>query len=98
MSENTENKDETYVKPNIEFELPKEKRQVCRDIVKEIKDFGISQRQLLFLIQLLSLELENREVMNALSKAIGENRNKISAGNKLIVPEETKKAKSKLAY
>lgn len=80
--------EEVYVQPNIDHELSKEKRQQCREIVREIKEFGVSQRQLLFLIHLLTMELENREVLMALTKAIGEVRNQIPAGNKLIVSEE----------
>lgn len=86
-----------YVQPNIDHELPKEKRQICRDIVKEIKEFGVSQRQLLFLIQLLAMELENREALQAISKAIGEVRKDIPVGNKLILSEQSKTAK-KLVY
>ena len=33
--------------------------QVCREIVKEIGDFGINDRQRVTLINLLALELEN---------------------------------------
>ena len=34
---------------------------VCRQIVKEIMSFGVSQQQLLFVIELLAFELENRD-------------------------------------
>ena len=40
--------DNEYIVPNIEFKLPKEKRQECRDIVLEIRKFGVSQRQTLY--------------------------------------------------
>ena len=76
-----------YVKPNIEHKLPAHKRMECREIVKEVRNFGVSQRQLLYLIYLLSRELENREVMVALTKAIGDNREKIKLSN-LILPED----------
>ena len=82
-----EEQEPIYVQPNIEHELQKDKRQICRDIVKEIKDFGVNQRQILFIIQLLAMELENREVMNSLTKAVGEARKEIPVGNKLILPE-----------
>lgn len=65
-----------YITPNIEIKLSKEKRQECRDIVKEIKEYGIGQRQFLYLIYLLSLELEDAETMKSLTKVIGENREK----------------------
>lgn len=77
--------DVVYVQPNVEIELPKEKRQVCRDIIMEIKNFGVNQRQILFLIQLLAMELENTEVMKAIVKTIGNVRKDIPAGNKLVV-------------
>lgn len=93
MNEEHQETEEVYVQPNIEHELPKDKRQMCREIVREIKEFGVSQRQLLFLIHLLTMELENREVLMALSKIIGEVRNQIPVGNKLITPEEKRKVK-----
>lgn len=66
-----------YIKPNIELKLSKEKRQECRDIILEIRKFGVNQRQMLYLIYLLSLELEDNVTMKALAKAIGENRENI---------------------
>ena len=42
----------------------------CRQIVTEILNFGISQRQILKLLYLLSLELENRELMVQLAEII----------------------------
>lgn len=60
-----------YVQPNIEFELKKEARQTCRDIVLEIKRFGVSQRQMIYLIYLLSLELEDTDLMKLIAKSIG---------------------------
>lgn len=80
-----------YIKPNIETKLLPKKRQECRDIVLEIKKFGVSQRQMLYLIYLLSLELEDIEIMKALTAAIGENRDKIPVDNtpKLILGTES---------
>jgi len=40
----------------------------CRQIVKEILDFGVTEYQKIKIIQLLSLELEDREKMNKLSE------------------------------
>jgi hypothetical protein len=77
-----------YVQPNIEHELSKEKRQACRDIVKEIKEFGVNQRQILFLIQLMAMELENGDAMRAINKAVGEVRKEIPVGNKLILTDK----------
>lgn len=77
----------SYIQPNIEIKLSARKRNECREIVREVKDFGVNQRQMLYLIYLLSLELENREVMLALTKAIGDNREKIKVSN-LVLPDQ----------
>lgn len=82
-----------YVEPNIEHELPKDKRQTCREILKEIKEFGVNQRQILFLIHLLAMELENQEAMRAISKTVGDVRKEIPVGNKLILAEQPKNNK-----
>lgn len=74
---NEENEEESDYSYNIETKLSKEKRLECRKIVKEIKDFGVSQRQILFLIQQLGLELENRETMIAITDAVKKHRDKI---------------------
>ena len=63
--------------PNIEFRLTKEKRMECRDIVLELRDRGLSQRQFLYLIQILATELENVTAMKAIVAAVGENRDNI---------------------
>ena len=46
--------------------------EICRKIVKEIMDFGVNQRQLGKVIYLLSLNLENIEVVQELSAVIKE--------------------------
>lgn len=92
LSEASEDSQEGFVKPNIEYQLSKEKRQIVRDILLEIRKFGVSQRQILFLIYLLALELENQDAMKAIVAAVGENREKIPLDriekpeNKLILP------------
>lgn len=40
-----------------------EKILVCREIVKKIVDFGVTQEQLLLIIQFLGYELENHDQM-----------------------------------
>jgi hypothetical protein len=82
-----------YIKPNIETKLSTKRRQECRDIVLEIKKFGTTQRQMLYLIYLLSLELEDIETIRALTTAIGVNRDRIPVDSlaeenipKLILP------------
>lgn len=74
-----------YIKPtSIETQLSKEKREECRFIVKQLNDFGFGQRQLLFLIELLALQLENRETMLAVKQAVATNRNKVAV-SKIIL-------------
>ncbi len=47
-----------------------EENLVCRQILKEISNFGITQRQQLFLIYLLGTELENVEHMKAITSLV----------------------------
>lgn len=75
--ENEQEEGVAYIKPNIDITLGADKRMECREIVQEIRKFGVGQRQMLYLIQLLALELENREVMIALMEALRENREKV---------------------
>ena len=53
-----------------EFENDAEKTIQCRQIVKEIIDFGVSDFQKLKIMELLSLELENRNHMLQIIDAI----------------------------
>lgn len=50
-----------YGKTNFEDEL--EQTVKSREIVKEILDFGVSDFQKIKIIELLGLELENRDLM-----------------------------------
>jgi hypothetical protein len=68
---------EPVIEPNIEMELSKEKRDIVREIIKEIKNFGVSQRQLVYLIFCLSMELENIVLAKELTSLIGKHRSKI---------------------
>ena len=43
---------------------------VAREIVSEVLNFGVSQQQILRVAYLLSLELENREMMIDISECI----------------------------
>lgn len=49
-----------------------EENEECRKIVKEILNVGLTQRQQMFLIYLLSLELENIEYVKVLTEVIKE--------------------------
>ena len=42
----------------------------CRQIVKNIINFGINERQKIKIMQLLSLELESRDAMNIILEAV----------------------------
>jgi len=44
----------------------------CRDIVRTIMDYGVSQQQLLHICKLLSLELEDGNAMKRISNLVGE--------------------------
>lgn len=44
-----------------------ERLQQCRDIVREIENFGIDEMQRMQIINLLSLGLENREALEQIS-------------------------------
>tara|TARA_B100000686_G_C16775358_1_gene968043 strand:+ start:2340 stop:2567 length:228 start_codon:yes stop_codon:yes gene_type:complete len=59
-----------------ENELHLEKMTICREIVKKIIDFGVTEKQKQQIIYLLSLELENRDVMLSISKTINGENNK----------------------
>lgn len=75
--ENNEENNVGYITPNIEMKLSAQKRKECREILLEIRKFGVSQRQILYLVYLLSLELEDNVTMRALVSAIGQNRENI---------------------
>lgn len=60
----------------------------CRDILREILNFGVSEHQKKFLIRLLALELEDTNLMNRISDAI---EGKENNSKKLIInPKELK--------
>ncbi|MDB4337411.1 hypothetical protein OAA09_00170 [bacterium] len=67
-------------------ELDVKDRVKCREIVNEIMKFGVNQSQILQIMYLLSLELENREIMIHLQKECKDAMNgKINKGSSLIV-------------
>ncbi len=43
----------------------------CREIVKKICDYGVSQQQILMIIGMLALELEYRELSFQLTNLVG---------------------------
>jgi hypothetical protein len=62
-----------------------EKMQQCRDIVREIDNFGVDDLQRMQIIYLLSLSLENREALENVTQAI-----KPFIGSPLEEAEKTK--------
>ena len=46
---------------------------ISRQIVQEIMDYGVTQFQICKIIELLALELENRDLMIALREVINDN-------------------------
>lgn len=82
----------SYVAPNyIETKLTKASKQKCRNMVRTINEFGISQREKLFLIYLLSLELEHRESMLKITKAVGECQGSIESPKVIIEDDKPQK-------
>lgn len=82
-----------YVSPSyIETTLSKEKKQECRDIVRSVNEYGISQRQKMFLIYLLTLELENVKLMKRLTSVIAEENTTVQDAKVLVSTDDTKQA------
>jgi hypothetical protein len=61
-----------------------ERLQQCRDIVREIENFGIDEMQRMQIINLLSLGLEKREALEQISSII-----KLHLGSPLEEAEKT---------
>ena len=57
---------------STEQETSAEKSIICREIVAKILDFGVDQGQILKIIKLLSLELENRDIMKTILDCLSE--------------------------
>lgn len=51
--------------------------QVCRDIVKEIGDFGINDKQRITIINLLALELESNDLSRKIINIIKDSEDNI---------------------
>ena len=68
-----------------------EEKQTCREIAKEVTNFGVSQRQQLFLIYLLALELEDVEKMQVLTSVIRD-----LAGDDLFIVDRSQDSTSSI--
>lgn len=76
------------IKPNyIETELTPTQKQKCRDIVRVVKEYGLTQREIPYLVYLFSLEHENRNFYGGVGKLVGE----ITKCNNLSVPDNNQK-------
>ena len=53
-----------------EYEIDAGKMLECRQIVKNLNDFGVNEKQKVQLIYLLSLELESKNAMDILVEAV----------------------------
>lgn len=80
----------SYIKPSLEMKLTPAKKNECRDIVKEIKTFGVNQRQFLFIIELLAMELEDNNVMRGIKSLVANTREEMNKEPEgLILPSSS---------
>jgi hypothetical protein len=56
----------------MQAEKHAEENEACRQIVKEINNFGVTQRQVLMVIYLLATELENVDQMRTITRQVRE--------------------------
>lgn len=49
-----------------------EENQACRNIIKQIMDYGVNQRQVMMLIYLLGMELESVDQMRSVTSLVKE--------------------------
>lgn len=60
-----------YIKPKyVELSLSKDRKQELRALLKTLNEYGMSQRDRLFLMYIMALELESREAMTAIVDGI----------------------------
>jgi hypothetical protein len=79
--------EEQSVKPGyIETNLTPAKKLECRQIVRTINDYGVSERQKVFLVYLLALELTDRTLGSAIESCFVQAQNRPQKGEtKLLV-------------
>jgi hypothetical protein len=56
----------------------------CREIVREIIDFGVNESQKLQIIYLLSLELESRDKMIGISNLVKSQKDELTDKKKIL--------------
>lgn len=67
--------DNTLKYGQLDSERKAEENKTCRQIVSEINHFGVSERQKLFIIYLLALELEDNDRLLAITSIAKESDN-----------------------
>ncbi len=60
----------TMMYGQLQSEKTAEENQICRQVVREISLFGVTERQRLLIIYLLALEVEDIERMRAITSTI----------------------------
>ena len=65
----------TYGETNVESES--NDATVCRQIIREVIQFGVSQNQLLILVELLAMELENRDHLQRIASLVKDLRDNV---------------------
>lgn len=60
----------THTYGKLDIEKKTEESKIARDITKTVLEFGVNQQQILRIAYLLSLELEDREIMLKVSECI----------------------------
>jgi len=58
----------------------------CREIVQEILAFGVNQNQIKSIIKLLAIELEDIDIMKAISQILTENVNEQATAVNILKP------------
>jgi exoribonuclease R len=72
------------------IEIDAEKLSECRHIVKNIVNFGVTEAQKLQLIYLLAIEMESREALEIITKAVKEIREEDKNTNFNLTEESLK--------
>lgn len=71
----------------LKSEKVAEENQICRQIVREISLFGVTERQRLMVIYLLAMEIEDPERMRAITTLVKE-----LAGTEVFLSGQTEEA------
>jgi hypothetical protein len=78
-------KDKQYITPSyIETKLNSDRKMEARNIVRVINEYGVSDRQKLFIIYLLALELENRILLSGIASSVAAAEKEIDSPKVLV--------------